>query len=555
MTNLFRVITLVTMVGLLALGCSSDRSDGVIGSSRLANFMLPAGATLESATFYIYVTQPANEVVNLHRITADWDEATVTWNSFGGAYNAAIEGSFMCDNFGWKSVDITPLAMSWLDGTNMNYGLLIDQPDVYFHTATYSSREAISNRPYVEVCYTLGGVTTCESVEDIGDSYIREYYGDLNWGGLDWLGTGWGAQEYLEKQSLLKFNFERSPMKASIGDRVWNDLDEDGVQDAGEPGIPGVTVYLLNCAGDIIASTVTDANGLYAFLYLDPGDYKIAFVNPTGMDPSPQNVGDDAMDSDADPVTGMTACTTLDAGENDMTWDAGFFDKPVVDCVPCEGKVTELTLRYDGVVANAQIVVETKREGVAFDDIVSPGGVFTIYGNDKNGTLGPEITLYVGGVMNTTIHTSCSQPIGAGLVRGDFTVIEGYSRAGLLPVLGGDCGDNPPPPDNNTSGECDGKVSELTLRYDGGVANAHIVVGANRQGIVFDGTVQPGETFSFVGSDKKGTLGTEITLYVNDNENAKIHTSCSQPIGPGLVRGDFTVIAGASLNGGELPPL
>ena len=40
-----------------------------------------------------------------------------------------------------------------------------------------------------------------------------------------------------------------------------------------------------------------------------------------------------------------------------------------------------------------------------------------------------------------------------------------------------------------------------------------------------------------------------------DIENTKIHTSCSDPIGPGLISGDFTVIAGESKKGGELCPL
>ncbi len=64
-----------------------------------------------------------------------------------------------------------------------------------------------------------------------------------------------------------------------------------------------------------------------------------------------------------------------------------------------------------------------------------------------------------------------------------------------------------------------------------------------------------GETFTLIGTDKNGTLGTEITLFVDGNENTKIHTSCSNPIGPGLVSGDFTVIDGYSRNGGQLPPL
>ncbi len=45
-------------------------------------------------------------------------------------------------------------------------------------------------------------------------------------------------------------------------------------------------------------------------------------------------------------------------------------------------------------------------------------------------------------------------------------------------------------------------------------------------------TVQPGEAFTFNGTDS-GTLGTEITLFVNGSLNTTVHTSCSKPIGPG----------------------
>ena len=47
-------------------------------------------------------------------------------------------------------------------------------------------------------------------------------------------------------------------------------------------------------------------------------------------------------------------------------------------------------------------------------------------------------------------------------------------------------------------------------------------------------------------------MGTEITIFVNGEFNTKIHTSCSQPIYPGLVFGDFTVVSGSSRNGGNL---
>jgi len=54
------------------------------------------------------------------------------------------------------------------------------------------------------------------------------------------------------------------PAPFLVGDRVWNDLDHDGVQDAGEPGLGGVIVSLRNAVtGDLITSVMTDASGAY----------------------------------------------------------------------------------------------------------------------------------------------------------------------------------------------------------------------------------------------------------------------------------------------------
>ena len=110
--------------------------------------------------------------------------------------------------------------------------------------------------------------------------------------------------------------------KAAIGDRVWFDANRNGVQDAGEDGVQGVTVRLLDCAGNVLATTTTNLSGLYLFSGLMPGEYNIQFVLPSGYVFSPQNVGDDAFDSDAN-ASGFTACTTLVSGETDRTWDAG----------------------------------------------------------------------------------------------------------------------------------------------------------------------------------------------------------------------------------------
>ncbi|MFD9702102.1 SdrD B-like domain-containing protein [Lentzea sp. NPDC059081] len=106
----------------------------------------------------------------------------------------------------------------------------------------------------------------------------------------------------------------------TIGDFVWSDTNGNGVQDPGEPGLPGVTVKLSNGA-----TTTTDADGKYLFGGLDDGTYSVCFTLPAGYAFSPKDAGgDDAKDSDADGASGCTATTTVGPGKRqDLTLDAG----------------------------------------------------------------------------------------------------------------------------------------------------------------------------------------------------------------------------------------
>jgi hypothetical protein len=125
---------------------------------------------------------------------------------------------------------------------------------------------------------------------------------------------------------------------AALGNRVWEDLDGDGIQDAGEPGIPGVQVILYAADGTtVVGSTITDANGNYLFSNLTAGTYVVG-VNPTtvpagmefttqdnttGPDGDGANTWTGGGDSDVNPTTGKTATVTLSTGQVNLTVDAG----------------------------------------------------------------------------------------------------------------------------------------------------------------------------------------------------------------------------------------
>ncbi|MBS3954428.1 MAG: carboxypeptidase regulatory-like domain-containing protein, partial [Methylomicrobium sp.] len=130
--------------------------------------------------------------------------------------------------------------------------------------------------------------------------------------------------------------------KASIGDRVWEDSDHDGIQDTGEIGIGGIRVSLLNSNGSVIANTTTNSTGNYLFSNLDPGVYSLRFdkadvwhysywnawYNMNDWKWGAKDVGsNDLIDSDVNNSFSttryaFTAQTFLESGENDRSWDA-----------------------------------------------------------------------------------------------------------------------------------------------------------------------------------------------------------------------------------------
>lgn len=144
-----------------------------------------------------------------------------------------------------------------------------------------------------------------------------------------------------------------------LGDTVWFDFNENGLQDPLEPGIEGVAVNLIDAnTGAVISTTVTDANGFYLFDDLPAGNYAVEFIPLDGFVFTMNDAGDDENDSDADPITGITPAIFLPLNEQDYTFDAGFIpecslllDFSVSECIPSADTLTrrlQLTVTWSG---------------------------------------------------------------------------------------------------------------------------------------------------------------------------------------------------------------
>ncbi len=111
----------------------------------------------------------------------------------------------------------------------------------------------------------------------------------------------------------------------SIGDTVWWDLDDDGSQGPGEPGLAGVDMTLTwagldGVAGtgdDVVLTTTTDGDGGYLFEHLPPGDYIVGVDEadlPAGM----------VQSGDPDATVDGLSAVTLGAAEANLDQDFGY---------------------------------------------------------------------------------------------------------------------------------------------------------------------------------------------------------------------------------------
>ncbi len=206
-------------IALFLVGCVA----GMAAPPLSAQVEIPEGSTIDQAVFSIYAWRITSQTVNVHRITADWGENSVTWNSFGASYdNGTVIGSFTTDSLGWRTVDVTALVQAWVNGVYPNHGILLQQGLTPY--TTYPSSELINTlvRPKLEIWYTTPAGDSDYAIiqrpdvaqDGVADAYIWELHPDTNYN-IEMLTTG-NANGF-EKMALLRFHFTVIPYSPGVG--------------------------------------------------------------------------------------------------------------------------------------------------------------------------------------------------------------------------------------------------------------------------------------------------------------------------------------------------
>lgn len=135
--------------------------------------------------------------------------------------------------------------------------------------------------------------------------------------------------------------YQASPPITAIGNYVWYDANNDGIQnESSANGINGIVVNLYQDNGDNIANTSSDTflstvftsndvngnPGYYLFDNLDPNvNYFVEFELSSFATFTTQGAtgSSDASDSDPNTTTGLTEVVDLASNDYDATWDAG----------------------------------------------------------------------------------------------------------------------------------------------------------------------------------------------------------------------------------------
>ncbi|MEM6978438.1 MAG: SdrD B-like domain-containing protein, partial [Planctomycetota bacterium] len=201
---------------------------------------------------------------------------------------------------------------------------------------------------------------------------------------------------------------------ARLSGHVYHDRDDDGVRESGEEGIDNVTLSLINSAGDVAATTVTNRDGFYDFANLPADVYRIVESQPTGFIDGKDAVGTIAgqlvgeLGSDEDSISRIDlrqglAGINYDFGERQTASLAGRVHVDLdEDCIRDDDEtwLGGVTITLFDQAGNQVAQTQTNDDGqYSFDDLVP--GTYTVVETQPEGYFeGGAVVGTSGGSLN-----------------------------------------------------------------------------------------------------------------------------------------------------------
>lgn len=205
------------------------------------------------------------------------------------------------------------------------------------------------------------------------------------------------AKSFVQNEGIVDVvPFDASlPLTAFVGNYVWKDANANGVQDAGERGVPNIAVALYDPVDDIIgnqndvlkANTGTDYNGFYSFnnVTVAPCGSKF-YLRFAGLPAG--NTFTRALTGGTDVVNnskvtssgggaGFTNIFLLKQGESNYDMDAGI-SGPDISTLPLHtltvsARLSGINVQLDWIAENElntrKFIVQRSFDGILFTDI------------------------------------------------------------------------------------------------------------------------------------------------------------------------------------------
>lgn len=395
-----------------------------------------AGGVLTTFTYGAKAAQPMSvgdilRVCNNSGTLALESNGTCAGSIGSGNTNANNVKEFYFDNLsrGWHS-ETTTGSLATMAGYSGVWSTTID-PNDWNQQGVLSLGECAAAATPAN-CYPTAGL----NANNVGSKIGGQLFDDV---------SGFAKGNALADLELM---CDSAPVQ--IGNRVWIDIDRDGIQDPTEVAVAGVTVHLYAADGTTLLGTaITNANGEYYFdstvteaaagdgnnvggglaagaayvIRLDKASdytsggplYGYTLTSTTSTDPS--TLQDTSVDNNASTVRSYPQITTqsIVAGVNDHTFDVGFYN----------ASVAAPTSMIAPVGMGNYVWVDTNKDGIQGPtEKPLAGVVVTLYNTD--GTPAKNID---GGAATATTNAAGYYFID-NLVSGDyyavFTLPDGY---------------------------------------------------------------------------------------------------------------------------------